>query len=752
MPRTALCPDAQELQRFSLGQTPDPGAELVEEHLTHCPHCLDLVNRLQAEDTLVQLLRGQKQFPDLADDERLNDQIARLCQLPAVLSGGESGSDKMLGNLLAPAQASDELGRLGPYRVLKVLGAGGMGVVFQADDPAHGRIVALKVMKPDLAVNLLARQRFLREAQATAALRHEHILTIYEVNEDRGMPYLAMEFLQGETLADRIKRDMRLPLTDVLRIGREIGQGLAIAHARGLIHRDIKPANIWLDAFGGRVVLLDFGLARPITTDTQLTQSDMIIGTPAYMAPEQARGDATDGRADLFSLGVVLYRLCAGQMPWTGKHAMGTLIAMATDEPVSVAELNRDIPQPLANLVMRLLAKKVDARPATALEVIDDLRQLERALQPPESPATVREPQPSGGETQRQDCSAPLRSLPDGRLPARRYRWALVAMLLFLAGVGLVAGGIVYVQTDAGTLKIETADDDVQVLVEQNGKIVKTIDKKTGAEVVLHSGEYRLRLGQERKDIKLSHERIQILRGQTVVATISGASKPPDPAPAANEDAWCREVAQYPADKQVRVVLDKLRELNPKFSDADARSVIRNGVVTELHLVAYYLTDLSPVRALKKLEQLSCDRPPHWAPALVDLSPLRGLRLQSLSCQGTGVSDLSPLKGMPLRTLDVSGTRVSNLEPLHALPLRYLDISNTPVENLEPLRRLQLEDLRIAGTNVVDLAPLADLRLKDLHGDFQPERDAPVLRSIKTLAFVNDLPIDLFWNREDAKP
>lgn len=750
----APCPDAQELERFSLGQTPDPGAELVEKHLTNCPHCLELVNRLQAEDTLVQAVRSQKLFLDQPDDERLKDQIEQLSQLPAVLSGGGPVGGSVapqFRKLLAPALAADELGRLGPYRVLKVLGAGGMGIVFQADDPQHRRIVALKVMKPALAANDLARQRFLREAQATAALRHEHILTIYEVNEDRGMPYLAMEILQGETLDNRIKREGRLPVAEVLRIGREMGEGLAVAHAHGLIHRDIKPANIWLDsAAGDRVVLLDFGLARPTTTDTQLTQSDMIIGTPAYMAPEQARGDATDDRADLFSLGVVLYRLCTGRMPWTGKHAMGTLIAMATEEPVTVRELNGDVPRPLADLVMRLLAKKADARPATARQVIEGLRQVELALQPHEIPVTVRKPQPSGSETQRQplDCSAPPLSLPDGRLPARGFRWVLVVATALLVGAGLVAGGIIYVQTDTGTLKIETADDDVQVLVEQNGKVVKAIDKKTGAEVTLHAGEYRLRLGQERKDIKLSQERIQILRGQIVVATISGASKPPDLAEPAIPDDWAGQVAWLPADKQVRAVLDRLREMNPQFSDQDARWVIRNGVVTELHLVAYYVTDLSPVRALKGLENLSCNRPSHWAKALVDLRPLRGLRLQSFACRGTRISDLSPLQGMPLSFLDVCGTRVGNLEALRGLPLRYLDISNTPVESLEPLRRLPLEELHISGTGVADLSPLTDLRLKELHGDFQPDRDTPILRSIKTLAAVNDLPIEMLWSRE----
>ncbi|MBM4072605.1 MAG: hypothetical protein FJ271_27310 [Planctomycetes bacterium] len=151
-------------------------------------------------------------------------------------------------DFLAPPQQADELGRLGPYRVLTVLGAGGMGVVFQAEDPMLKRKVALKVMLPALAASVSARQRFLREAQTAAAIEHDHIVAIFQVAEDRGVPFIAMPFLKGESLEDRLQRQPVPPITEALRIAREIAQGLAAAHAQGLIHRDIKPANIWLEA------------------------------------------------------------------------------------------------------------------------------------------------------------------------------------------------------------------------------------------------------------------------------------------------------------------------------------------------------------------------------------------------------------------------------------------------------------------------------------------------------------------------
>ncbi|HTU16630.1 MAG TPA: serine/threonine-protein kinase [Gemmataceae bacterium] len=148
---------------------------------------------------------------------------------------------------LTPPQAADEMGRLAGYRVLKVLGSGGMGVVFLAEDAQLQRFVALKVMRPGLAANDAARQRFLREARAVAALKHDHIVTIYQVGEDRGVPFLAMEYLEGETLHDRLKREPLLPMAEALRLSSEITEGLSAAHARGLVHRDIKPANIWLE-------------------------------------------------------------------------------------------------------------------------------------------------------------------------------------------------------------------------------------------------------------------------------------------------------------------------------------------------------------------------------------------------------------------------------------------------------------------------------------------------------------------------
>ncbi len=279
---------------------------------------------------------------------------------------------------LAAPQGSEELGRLGPYRVLKVLGTGAMGVVFQAEDPHLRRPVALKVMRPTLAASAEFHRRFLREARLAAAIEHEHIVTVYQVGEDRGVPFLAMQLLRGETLEARLGRGGgRLPLPEVLRVGREIAEGLAAAHAKGLVHRDIKPANVWLEEGRGQVRIIDFGLARGAEPDAQFTQVGTVIGTPAYMAPEQATGAAVDARCDLFSLGAVLYRAATGASPFGGRDTLAILSALATRTPVPPHRIVPSLPRMFSGLVMRLLAKEPDDRPQSAREVVEAIEALE---------------------------------------------------------------------------------------------------------------------------------------------------------------------------------------------------------------------------------------------------------------------------------------------------------------------------------------------------------------------------------------
>jgi serine/threonine protein kinase len=268
----------------------------------------------------------------------------------------------------APA-VPGEVGTLGPYRVVKQLGAGGMGAVYLAVDTRLDRKLALKVMLPEFAADRDAKERFLREARAAAKISHDNVVIVHEADERQGVPYIAMQFLQGTPLDEYLKHKGVPALPHVIRIAREAAAGLAAAHALGLVHRDIKPANLWLEAPNGRVKVLDFGLAKPVGTDAELTRSGAVVGTPAYMSPEQARGQKVDHRTDLFSLGAVLYRLCTGRTPFTGN-----------DEPAPVRELNPGVPEPLAH---QLLAKKPEDRPQTANEVARRLRAIAEQLLAP---------------------------------------------------------------------------------------------------------------------------------------------------------------------------------------------------------------------------------------------------------------------------------------------------------------------------------------------------------------------------------
>jgi hypothetical protein len=393
----------------------------------------------------------------------------------APTAGGDRAAEESVATLtpgdaeaydfLAPPQAPGDLGRLGPYRVLEVLGAGGMGVVFRAEDPLLKREVALKAMLPRLAAGVTARQRFLREAQAAAALKHDHVVTIFQVGEDRGAPFLAMELLEGESLDRRATREGRLPAGEVLRVGREVAEGLAAAHDRGLIHRDVKPANLWLEGKRGRVKILDFGLARAAGDEARLTQIGAIRGTPAYMAPEQAQGGPVGPACDLFSLGCVLYRLASGQPPFQGADTISTLVAVATVEPPSPRDLNPALPRELSDLVMKLLAKDPGRRGASAQEVVDAVRAIEAGLAAQLSgPLVMAE----GGAARKRSASA-------ARPSRRRRLWPVAAaglVTVVLALGAYVAATALRAKADRGTLVGDVNDPDVLATAKQTAAVL----------------------------------------------------------------------------------------------------------------------------------------------------------------------------------------------------------------------------------------------------------------------------------------
>lgn len=324
--------------------------------------------------------------------------------------------------------------QFGSYRVLKELGRGGMGVVLLAEDMPLQRQVALKIMLPRAARDAQAKERFLREARSAAKVRHDHVVTVYQVGEERGVPYIALEYLEGAPLDQYLKGKGALPLSMAVRLARETAEGLQAAHALGLIHRDIKPANIWLEAPKDRVKILDFGLARAEKENKQLTQSGIILGTPAFMAPEQGRGEAVDARSDLFSLGVVLYRLSTGKMPFDGSSMMAVMTALAVDAPTPPRALNSAIPKSLEAIIMRLLEKKPTNRYSSAQEVADELLRIGDGIQLTQTQPSVPSSEASQDTfaTSRDREGAGKPTLPDGRGSSRSRRWLLVAAAVLL--------------------------------------------------------------------------------------------------------------------------------------------------------------------------------------------------------------------------------------------------------------------------------------------------------------------------------
>jgi serine/threonine protein kinase len=448
------CPDRAVYQQALAGSMPAEELESLAGHLESCPACGETVSSLT--DPLQILLQEHK--GDVEPVPSLVERILAWSRPGGVPTPEGPASNQSqepspaLTPFLQPAQQADEIGRLGKYRILARLGQGGMGIVFHAEDTRLCRSVALKVMKPELAALASARARFLREARAMAAIDHLHVVPVYEADEVNVatlcIPYLAMPLLKGQPLTRWLAQGP-LAVAEAVRVARETAEGLAAAHAAGLIHRDIKPSNLWLEHFTPpgqpqqpspdtadparalfRVKVLDFGLARAGAADRELSSSGTVLGTPAYMAPEQADGQELDARADLFSLGCVLYEMLTGKRPFAGSSNLQLFQQLATHHPPAPHTLQPHIPTELSNLVVQLLAKEPARRPASTDEVVERLRNLE---QPPQTVGTHTQPQKPA-------ASASPVLAPAARKERRWWRWALLLAVLILGGTGTMLG------------------------------------------------------------------------------------------------------------------------------------------------------------------------------------------------------------------------------------------------------------------------------------------------------------------------
>jgi WD40 repeat protein len=404
-------------------------------------------------------------------------------------------------DFLTPSSRPGSAGRLDHYEVCEVIGRGGMGAVLKAFDEKLHRVVAVKVMAPALAASPLARKRFVREARAAAAVRHDHVIDIHAVEDAGPLPYLVMECVVGVSLEERIRRSGPLQLNEVLRIGMQIAQGLAAAHAQGLVHRDIKPANILLENGVERVKITDFGLARSAADDS-MTLPGLIAGTPQFMAPEQASGRPVDHRADLFSLGSVLYMMCSGRPPFTGDDPLSVLRRVCDEVPPPIRELNPAVPDWFASILERLHAKDPKDRLQSAGEVADLLAQgLAHLQQPAVAPPAAAPARVAGG---------------------RRYRWLAVVLLAIPFGFGAYRYGPPLYRSVAGMSRLEFESDDphVKVTVKKDNQAVARVDLRSDTGVDLGAGDYDLELTDARADLRLSEARITLGSGDRKVVAV----------------------------------------------------------------------------------------------------------------------------------------------------------------------------------------------------------------------------------------
>ncbi|MFO0878254.1 MAG: protein kinase [Gemmataceae bacterium] len=615
------------------------------------------------------------------------------------------------------------------YRLVRPLGQGGMGSVYLAEDITLGRSVALKVIRPELAKKASMRERFLREARAVAGLRHPNIVPIYLVDEHQGVPFFVMPLLEGVSLEDWLAQfgTTPVPLDRLLPIASGIIAGLRATHAAGLIHRDIKPSNIWLDHSADHApILLDFGLVRETSSAEvdPLTRPGVLLGTPAYMAPEQARGDTMDFRSDLFSFGVLLYRLATGRLPFSGRDAMSQLLALAMEDPAPPATLNPQLPPDLAALITQLLSKDPSQRPTSTDEVAQRLARLAR-----EERSTVP--------------LEPVPALP--RSPRRRWMVALVT----LASAGILAvASFIYFQTPHGTLRVEVNAPDIKVsLTGQDLKI-----QGAGEPMRLRAGLHGLTV--QRGDLEfqtkqftirkgeVTHLRVDLLQGKVEVRNGDTLLNPPLPPPLPEKAPtfpplaapWLEKTQALAPQAALDAVEAELLRRNPDSKPIFAEPpAMHEGQVQRL--IVGNLRDLTPLRALPHLTHLKMVE----ACRLDDLSCLRGMKLTTLEighynseagfCQ---VADLSPLKELPLTSLSLRTNRVVDYRLVRDRDLEHLCLWQVPQgTNLAVLGEIRsLRELHIHFSALTDLRPYRDLKLTRLSVCHCPLSDLTPIASL----------------------
>ncbi len=669
--------------------------------------------------------------------------------------------DETLPRFAAPA-IEGELGRLGKYRIQKELGRGGMGAVYLAFDERLQRKVALKVMLPKAAANDTAKERFLREARAAAQISSDHVVNIFEADEIDCIPYIALQYLQGYPLDEFLKKKGNPTIAQTIRVGAETALGLAKAHKLGIVHRDIKPGNLWLEAPTGRVKILDFGLAKPVVgaEGAELTGSGAIMGTPAYMAPEQGMAKPVDGRADLFSLGCVLYRLCTGKLPFERPTIMAILTALATEEPPPVREVNPAVPEPLADLIRRLMAKNPADRPASAMAVAKELDQIsataKAGLLPEVSTSqpqviyvpiavSIQESNPFADIDEPTEFDSLQAKTELLSKPPRKFPIKFVGSL-FLGLLAIVAAGVIIIKItnkDGTTTTIEVPDGSK---IEVNGKTIKP-DPKNGNPTATpdrKAAEYVLSIGGtvgvngQNTDIKALSDLPQV--GMMLTGVILVGNTQVSDAGLANFKE-CKNLtflslhkskvgdAGLAHFKECRS-LTYLDLTNTQVSDAGLTHFVGCKNLTYLNLWATQVSDagLAHFKECKNLTDLNLSSTQVGDAGLAYLNGCKNLK--SLSLNGTQVGDaglayFKECKNLTFLSLHKSKAGDAGLAYLkECKSLTFLDLSNTPVsdaglahfKDCKNLAHLCLGNTQVGDAGLAHFKDCKNLTVLDLSG------------------------------------
>jgi len=466
MKTSMACPPSEELRQLLDGSLSDERQLECTHHLDTCGCCQTILENIATENS---------DFSQVVKRLGESEPGATSAYWPALRALGAAVQPTLAAQAVAqprdvalhflqPASDAAYLGRLAQFDVMRILGRGGMGVVLEAFDSRLQRNVAIKVLAPELAGDEIARQRFCREARAVASITHENVVAVHQVEKssDEGLPYLVMQLIAGESLEQRLKREEKLPLREVVRIGMQAAHGLAAAHEQGLIHRDIKPGNILLESSHDHVKLTDFGLAR-VAEDVKLTQTGLVAGTPLYMSPEQARGEHSDHRSDLFSLGAVLYEMCAGQPPFAGDSALAILKQIAEAKHRPLRELNADVPEWFAYTIDLLLAKKPADRIQTAAQLAE-LLDFQWALM-----KTSSEDVPEVCEI-------------EARKRTMRHRWIAGAVGAAFLAVGLLGGS--FLANRSGPTPVARSSDEPLAVLSANAGAVWSVSFNPASDMV----------------------------------------------------------------------------------------------------------------------------------------------------------------------------------------------------------------------------------------------------------------------------